>query len=214
MGVNGFTYLCVIRIGLMAMVDANHSHDGTDRDRPALLERLEMRSGFQLPLLVDDPTKRQTLLQDISSGDCIISRFNTRKTRPQQDVEKLAERIRQNGFELTRAPWAYRNGKGILEVFAGGTRLEAAQLCQVPIPIILFEGYSDEEIARLETQDNEDDEYHTPVPNIRVWAEYARLRDEEGWEQQQIADAKTKGIVSRVSERLLEKLKEKTDITS
>jgi site-specific DNA-methyltransferase (adenine-specific) len=151
-----------------------------------------MRSGFQLPLLVDDPTKKQTLLQNISPDDCIISRFNTRKTRPQEDIEKLAERIRQNGFELTRAPWAYRNGHGVLEVFAGGTRLEAAQLCQVPIPIILFEGYSDEEIARLTDQDNENDEYHAPVSAVDVWAEYARLRDEEGWTQQQIAD--TKGV--------------------
>lgn len=145
---------------------------------------------FQLPLIVDDPTKKQTLLQDIAPDECIISRFNTRKTRPQEDIEKLAERIRQNGFELTRAPWAYRNGSGTLEVFAGGTRLEAAQLCQILIPIILFEGYTDEEIARLEIQDNEDDEYHIEVPLLDVWANYAYLHDKEGWTQQQIADAK------------------------
>jgi ParB-like chromosome segregation protein Spo0J len=145
---------------------------------------------YQLSLLVDDPTKKQTLLQGILPSDCIISRFNTRKIRPQEDTEKLAERIKQNGFELTRAPWAYRNGKGTLEVFAGGTRLEAAKLCQVPIPIILFEGYGDEEIARLTDQDNENDEYHQPISPVDVWAEYARLRDEERWTQQQIADAK------------------------
>ena len=107
-----------------------------------------MKTNFQLPLIIDDPKKKQTLLQGVLPSDCVISRFNTRKTRPQKDIERLAERIRHNGFELTRAPWAYRNGNGTLEIFAGGTRLEAAQLCQVPIPVILFEGYSDEEIQQ------------------------------------------------------------------
>lgn len=155
-----------------------------------------MGSSFQLPLMVGDPTKSQTLLQGVSPDECIISRFNTRKMRPEADIEKLAERIKQNGYELTRAPWAYRNGQGVLEVFAGGTRLEAARLCQVLIPIVLFEGYSDDELARLTDQDNENDEYHQPISPVDVWAEYARLKDEEGWIQQRIADAK--GLKSHV----------------
>ena len=58
------------------------------------------------------------------------------------------------------------------------------------MPLVLFEGFSDEEIAKLETEDNENDEYHVKVSVVDVWAEYARLRDEEGWTQERIAKAK------------------------
>jgi len=45
-------------------------------------------------------------------------------------------------------------------------------------------------ISRLADEDNENDEYHVPVPLPDVWADYRRLKEEEGWTQQQIADAK------------------------
>lgn len=43
---------------------------------------------------------------------------------------------------------------------------------------------------RLADEDNENDEYHAPVPLPDVWAEYKRLHEGEGWTQQQIAQAK------------------------
>lgn len=46
------------------------------------------------------------------------------------------------------------------------------------------------EAPRLADEDNENDEYHPPVPILDVWAEYYRLWKELGWIQQQIADAK------------------------
>lgn len=137
-----------------------------------------------------DSSKRQTLLQNIAPGQCIVSRFNTRKNPSEEQIARLADRIRCNGYELTRAVWAYRNGDEGFEVFAGGTRLKAAQQAGVNIPIILFEGYNEEEISRLSDLDNENDAYHEPVSPIEVWAEYARLRDEEGWTQERIAKVK------------------------
>ena len=145
---------------------------------------------MQLSLFAGETGKKQTLLQDVDPSECAISRFNTRKTRPSDAIEKLAERISQNGFELTRAVWAYRNGSNKLEVFAGGTRLEAAKCAGVKVAVVLHEGYSEKEISKLSDQDNENDEYHSPVLITDVWAEYVRLNEEENWTQQEIADAK------------------------
>lgn len=71
------------------------------------------------------------------------------------------------------------------------TRLAAAILAGLKtVPVVVFDGLNGDEIARLESQDDENDEYHAPVPVLDVWAEYYRLVKEEGWSQQRIADAK------------------------
>lgn len=141
-------------------------------------------------------------LLDVPLSACRHSRFNTRKTRNDEEIQRLAERIGRNGFERTRALWAVQAEDGAYEVFAGGTRLEAARRVALEtVPIMLHAGLSDEDIARRADEDNENDEYHTAVSPVDVWAEYARLRDEEGWTQERIAGAK--GVQqSRVSERL------------
>lgn len=118
-----------------------------------------------------------------------LSSFNPRRQRPAQHVQKLAERITRNGFEITRAPWGYRNGKGY-EIFAGGTRLEAARLAGLTdIPVVLHSGYTEAQIIKLADEDNENDEYHAPVSIVDTWLHYKYLSD-NGWTQQQIADAK------------------------
>jgi site-specific DNA-methyltransferase (adenine-specific) len=127
------------------------------------------------------------------------SRFNSRKSRKPEDVGVLAERIQRIGFEQTRALWAVPFGD-TYEVFAGGTRFEAAKQAGLEtVPVLVHSGYSDEEIARFADVDNENDEYHVPVSIIDIWAEYARLRDEEGWTQEKIAKVKgvDKSLVSR-----------------
>lgn len=119
------------------------------------------------------------------------SRFNTRKTRNREDIEKLAERIRRIGYERTRAVWAMEAGDECFEVFAGGTRLGAARLTGLEtIPVLVHYGSCDEEISRLSDLDNENDEYHQPVLVTDVWAEYARLYEEEGWMQDKITEVK------------------------
>ena len=129
-------------------------------------------------------------LIDVPTADCDHSRFNTRKTRPAEQVERLAERIARNGFERTRALWAVQAGERY-EVFAGGTRLEAARkVGLLTVPVMLHTGAGEEEIARRADEDNENDEYHTKVPLLDVWAEFSRLWKEEGWTQQRIAEAK------------------------
>jgi len=131
------------------------------------------------------------------------SRFNTRKTRDPADVERLAERMKRLGYERTRAVWAVPVDGGVYEVFAGGTRLEAAKLAGLDvIPVLVHHGYADEEISRLSDLDNENDEYHRPVPITDVWAEYARLYEEEGWTQEKIAQVKGLEDHSTVSYRL------------
>ena len=118
------------------------------------------------------------------------SRFNTRKTRRPENVQTLTERIRRNGFEQTRALWAVLTGN-VYEVFAGGTRYEAVKLAELEtVPVLVHSGYTDEEIASLTDLDNENDEYHVPVSIVDVWAEYARLYDEEKWNLEKIASAK------------------------
>ena len=125
---------------------------------------------------------------DVPISSCRHSRFNTRKDRHPDDLKRLAERIKCNGFERTRAPWAIQADDGMYEIFAGGTRLEAAREAGLDtIPILLHEGLTPEQISQKADIDNENDEYHTPVSVIQVWAEYARLRDEEMWTQEQIA---------------------------
>ena len=147
---------------------------------------------MQLQLLDNDRKKR---LIYVKIDDLDISPFNPRRTRNPDDIDRLAKRIQTNGFEITRALWAYPNGEGY-KVFAGGNRLEAVRKAQVDeIPIILHEGFTADEISRLADQDNENDEYHAPVPIVDVWMDYKRLselpEDSQGkWTQERIADAK------------------------
>jgi len=128
-------------------------------------------------------------LQWIPTEGTRISNLNPRKTRPDGDVEALAIRIQRNGYEPTRAVWAHRVN-GHYEVFAGGTRLLAAQRADLSeIPAIVYEDCDDAELVRLAEQDNADDEYHKPVPIVDTWLSYKALAD-AGWTQQRIADAK------------------------
>ena len=129
-------------------------------------------------------------LLEVPVERCVHSRFNTRKTRDAGQVQRLADRITRNGFERTRSLWAVEMD-GQYEVFAGGTRLEAAKMVGLKtVPVFVHEGLSDEEISRKADEDNENDEYHAPVSLPDVWAECHRLWKEEGWTQQRIAEAK------------------------
>jgi site-specific DNA-methyltransferase (adenine-specific) len=157
---------------------------------------LESEMTVQLALFQDDHIKKTIVTVPIES--LTVSRFNPRTTRTDEEIDRLAQRIIRNGFEITRALWAYQNGGGY-EVFAGGTRLEASHRANLSeIPIVLHEGLTDEEIVRLADEDNENDEYHEEVNDADVWASYARLEDEEGWIQERIGEAKrvSQGLVS------------------
>lgn len=134
-------------------------------------------------------------------AQCHHSRFNTRKVRSAEHIQRLAERIRRNGFETSRALWAVRNCDGY-EVFAGGTRLEAVRLLGLEtVPIVLYDGINEDVVSRLSDQDNENDEYHAPVSIVDVWAECVRLRDEEGWTQSRIGEVKGNVEPSVISRR-------------
>lgn len=76
-------------------------------------------------------------------------------------------------------------------------RLEAARAAGFEhVPVLVHFGCTEEEMARLLDVDNENDEYHRPVPVVDVWAEYARLYEKEGWAQEKIAQVK--GLKSHV----------------
>jgi ParB/RepB/Spo0J family partition protein len=142
----------------------------------------------QLSLLTDDHVKKTIITVPINHLK--ISEYNPRKERDKGAVTKLAERISRNGFEITRALWAERNGDGY-EVFAGGTRLEAARAAMLTeVPIVLHEGLTEDDKVRLADEDNENDEYHERVSIVEVWANYAWLADDKGWSQDRIAEAK------------------------
>ena len=137
-------------------------------------------------------------IQDTPVTLCDHSRFNTRKNRGEKQIQTLAERIESNGFDQTRAPWAVEV-ESRYEIFAGGTRFEAAKMAGLDfIPLRIYEDIDDGEISRLADLDNENDEYHVPVSPVDVWAECWRLKSEERWKQQKIADAKgwPKSLVS------------------
>ncbi len=139
--------------------------------------------------LVRDETKSKTIVH-VSSDKLVVSPFNPRRIRGKDEIEKLAQRIERNGFEITRALWVYPVN-GHYEVFAGGNRLEAVKRTSIEqVPVVLHEGYTEDEITRLADQDNENDEYHTPVSVVDVWTDYKRLAD-VGWQKQRIADAKS-----------------------
>ena len=142
---------------------------------------------MQFSLLRDD-TKSKTL-QLVNRDKLAISPFNPRRNRAAADIDRLAQRIERNGFEVTRAVWAYPVN-GHYEVFAGGNRLEAVKRTSIDtVPVIVFEGFTDDEITGLADQDNENDEYHAPVSVVDVWMDYKRL-DDLGWTQHRIAAAK------------------------
>lgn len=154
---------------------------------------------LQFALLRDD-TKSKTL-QQVSRDRLVISPFNPRRNRSDGDIDKLAQRIERNGFEITRALWAYPVNAHY-EVFAGGNRLEAVKRTSIDtVPVVVFDGFTDDEITGLADQDNENDEYHAPVSIVDVWMDYKRLKD-AGWNQDRIA--KAKGLTDRtvVSDRL------------
>ena len=157
-----------------------------------------MLDALQFSLLRDD-TKSKTL-QQVPRDKLVISPFNPRRNRNDGDIDKLAQRIERNGFEITRALWAYPVNSHY-EVFAGGNRLEAVKRTSIDtVPVIVHDGFSDDEITGLADQDNENDEYHTPVSIVDVWMDYERLAD-AGWDNKRIAGAKSVSP-SRVTERL------------
>lgn len=145
-------------------------------------------NGLQAALFRDD-TKHKTIVH-VPVEQCVISEYNPRRTRSESDIAKLAQRIERNGFEVTRALWAY-DGGGQYYVFAGGNRLEAVKRTTVDtVPVVLHEGYSDDEIVGLADQDNENDEYHATVPIVDVWMHYRLLYTSlPDWNQQRIAGA-------------------------
>ena len=82
---------------------------------------------------------------------------------------------------MTRAVWVYPDGEQYA-VFAGGTRMDAAgQAGFTEIPVLIHEGFAVEQIVRLSEEDNENDEYHTPVPLPEVWASYKQLYEGGLW---------------------------------
>jgi hypothetical protein len=110
--------------------------------------------------------------------------------------------MRRNGFESSRALWVVPVDEDCYEVFAGGTRLAAArEAALTDIPVLVHGGYDDTAISRLADEDNENDEYHVPVPLPDIWKEYHRLNKRERWTQEKIAEVKRVGE-GPVSERI------------
>jgi hypothetical protein len=69
------------------------------------------------------------------------------------------------------------------------------------VPVLVYPANDTERISRLADEDNENDEYHVPVPLPDIWAEYQRLSNEEEWTQERIS--KAKGVAEgAVSERI------------
>jgi len=144
-----------------------------------------LENDMQQLTLFDAEKKSKTIIH-VPLSSLSISEYNPRCTRGPEYVERLAQRIRDNGYEITRAMWVYQNESGY-KVFAGGTRLEAARMAGVSqIPIVLHVGYSEDEIVQLANADNENDEYHEPVSILDVWASYQKLADLK-WSQERIA---------------------------
>lgn len=142
---------------------------------------------IQLALIEETTIKKSIISVDIK--ELSLSKFNPRYTRNDEEIDRLAQRLSRNGFEITRALWVCKNGNGY-EVFAGGNRLEAAKRAGLKkVPIVLHEGATEADIVRLADEDNENDEYHNKVSPVDVWAHYAYL-DSLGWTQEQIAEAK------------------------
>lgn len=141
---------------------------------------------MQLSLIQDDRVKKY--IKTVPITELVLHEFNPRANREDDHIDRLAQRISRNGFEITRALWAVQNGKGY-KVFAGGTRLEAARRAGVKsVPIVVHENATDTDIVRLAYEDNENDEYHEPVSVVDVWASYAALAA-QGWTQERIAEA-------------------------
>lgn len=151
----------------------------------------------QLTFYKDDVIKKTIIY--VHPDKLKISQFNPRNDRPNEDIDRLAQRIKNNGFEITRALWAYQNGDSY-DVFAGGTRLKAAKIVQLEkVPVVLYEGLTEEDIVKLADEDNENDEYHAKVGPVDVWAHYAYLESVEEWGQEKIAKVKgvSQGTVSQ-----------------
>jgi len=81
--------------------------------------KFNFQDDFQIPIYNVWKTQNKT--------KCQLSQFNPRVTRPRDTIEKLAQRIQRNGFEITRALWVYPVNNHF-EVFAGGNRLQAAKM--------------------------------------------------------------------------------------
>jgi ParB/RepB/Spo0J family partition protein len=141
------------------------------------------------------------MLMTVLVSLCDHSPYNVRTTWPEEDVAKIADRIRRDGYTPTRALHAIQVDDRY-EVFAGGKRLEAARMAgRDEVPISLYEGLSDMELVSRSLQDNAEDESHEEVCPVDRWAAYYRLRHEKDWSQKQIAEVFDVGE-NRVSERI------------
>src|SRR3972149_5981807 len=95
-------------------------------------------------------TLTQKTLHVLPLHSLTISRFNARRQREPSAITALATRIQRNGFESTRALWAYAGNASQYEVFAGGTRLRAAQEAGLAtVPVLVHVGLSWDEVGRV-----------------------------------------------------------------
>lgn len=139
-------------------------------------------------IIMQEGNKKKILMTNIPVSKCLLSLLNTRQDATEGVIERLAERIKKDGFDVSRALWGIK-AKNKFSIFAGGLRLRAAAKAGVDVAVLEYVGFSEDEIVNLSDKDNIDDEFHTPVPIIDVWASYARLRD-MGWTQERIGKAK------------------------
>lgn len=163
----------------------------------AVVESIREKFGMATPNL--RPIAQSAILLPVST--LTISRFNPRKHRPQSRIEAIAGSIKTHGFDPSRALKVLETENGF-EIFAGGTRWEAAKLLGYrELPCYLYQGLSPEEISREADLDNEFDASHEPVSLVDLWEEAHRLSQDEGWTHQQIAQAKGVGRTT-VTERI------------
>ncbi len=145
-------------------------------------------------------TETRRFEPDVPIENLVISELNPRKHRQQTAIERISQLIRNHGFDPACAIKAVEGDDGSYHVFAGGTRLLAAQMAELKtVPVYVYDELSRSDIWRLAYLDNEQADAHTQVSPVDIWLDYAKRIEEDGWTQEQIAQflGVSQGLVSK-----------------
>lgn len=115
----------------------------------------------------------------------VRGRFQPREFFDEAALEELADTIARDGMVQPIVVRPVSSGK--YEILAGERRWRAAQLaCVHEVAVIIRDDVTDEQALRISLTENIQRENLTPIEEARA---YARLRDEFGMRQENIAEA-------------------------
>lgn len=149
------------------------------------MEKKALGKGLGALLPGHDPRSSGSdqVIQMVPITQILANRFQPRKAFSQNELESLADSIRQNG--ILQPILVRRKGDGHYELIAGERRLRAAKLANLSTVPVVIRNSKDDETTVLALVENIQRRDLNPIEEAQA---YTRLIEEFGLTQEQVAE--------------------------